>query len=164
MKKRKGVRFPRCRATVMETKACFATGWNRSSGLNRLNCSNCLNGQVREGGRVGRPKPGDLFIPKTSTEGVYNNEEKCNQCHSDVRGNGIGGFGSQSRRCKRTVKGSGRHGNENRKRATGRDAVGHGHHRRRHSKVRSNDRGGGDRTNGRGRCEELGVKGFYQQH
>ena len=25
MKKRKGVRFPCCRATVMETKTCFAT-------------------------------------------------------------------------------------------------------------------------------------------
>ena len=53
MRKRKGVRFPRCRATVMETKACFATvpdtGW--------------------EGGRVGCPKPGDLSIPKTSREG-----------------------------------------------------------------------------------------------
>ena len=53
MRKRKGVRFPRCRATVMETKACFATvpdtGW--------------------EGGRVGCPKPGDLSIAKTSREG-----------------------------------------------------------------------------------------------
>jgi hypothetical protein len=49
MRKRKGVRFPCCRATVMETKADHATALTR-----------------REGGRVGCPEPGDVSFNTTA--------------------------------------------------------------------------------------------------